>query len=606
MGNPYTIAVPQVNYAQDAQARANAYYLTQEAHAKQMEMAKQQAEIDSQKTLGRAILLASQGGSSSGGGSSPVSKTYDAADASSAPTDTSTEVNGDALGKPAAAGGGGNSLGGAAADSGATAPATAPMSSGGSGKPNPDFIGKTVQNAVAMGVMPQHIMAWQKQQLDAAKDLMSVAKDAREEHLKQTDELNGTLNAVLSLPPEKQEDGWQNAIKSAVAKGDLTQEDLQSGKVPLQFPGVDAVQHLVAGSQLYSAQVKQSLEMSKAEDEKTTAGARQTQANVAQTRLNAELPGIKAASDQKQQSFYTTNLAAAAKNGPAAYQAALDEVPSKIAKNFERAFPDPAQATPAAIMALGLSPDQAVTTGETKDYHGAELGIRGQELANQNIRTGIEREKSYREEKIYNQTYGEGANPALVGVEPKLRTQAASAAIKATTSYLKGQEMADQFETVLGLAQGGNKAAGANLPLVGVEAVNAIAGIKRINSAEIHQYGTAGDLYDKVIGEIKGWTEGVPLSKGVMEDIGKLHSALRANSTKSAQDQLDSINQTYRSNFQLPKVSKGSSDVQGGTPVKGQKVAGTVYSWTDKSGTHSVRFKGGDESNQNNYESVKQ
>lgn len=143
----------------------------------------------------------------------------------------------------------------------------------------------------------------------------------------------------------------------------------------------------------------------------------------------------------------------------------------------------------------------------------------------------------------------EGDNPALAGVPPAAVASATSAATKLDLDYAKAKASADSIETVLKLAGAGNKAAGANASLVGVGAVNAVNGIKRINSAEIAQYGTAGSLLDKIQGKLQDWTEGQPIPKDVLNDMRALHTALRQSSYQQYTDGLNSINQRYGAKF---------------------------------------------------------
>lgn len=136
----------------------------------------------------------------------------------------------------------------------------------------------------------------------------------------------------------------------------------------------------------------------------------------------------------------------------------------------------------------------------------------------------------------------EGDNPAFAGVPPAQAAATQSAAIKLDQEYSKAKASADSIKMVLDMAAQGNKAAGANAPLVGVGAVNAVNGIKRINSAEIAQYGTAGSLIDKIQGKLQGWTEGQPIPKDVLDDMQALHNELRKSSYQQYTDGLNSLN----------------------------------------------------------------
>jgi hypothetical protein len=137
-----------------------------------------------------------------------------------------------------------------------------------------------------------------------------------------------------------------------------------------------------------------------------------------------------------------------------------------------------------------------------------------------------------------------------VGVDPKLRTQVTKEAQKIGDEYLKAQEAADQMQSLIELTRTGNKAAGSNLPLIGVETLNAINGIKRINKDEIKQYGGAGSLYDKIVGKLEGAAIGQPIPADVLKDIETMHNTLRQGAESSYKTRLQGINDNYKSNFQ--------------------------------------------------------
>ena len=107
-----------------------------------------------------------------------------------------------------------------------------------------------------------------------------------------------------------------------------------------------------------------------------------------------------------------------------------------------------------------------------------------------------------------------GTNRAMTGAE------------KLDTEYNTARSTTEALGHILDLADKGNKAAGANVPLVGVETLNAINGIKRVNSMEISQYGSAGSLLDKIKGKLGSITEGKPIPQDVLNDIRELHESL--------------------------------------------------------------------------------
>ncbi len=164
------------------------------------------------------------------------------------------------------------------------------------------------------------------------------------------------------------------------------------------------------------------------------------------------------------------------------------------------------------------------------------------------------------QKKIFDQTYGPGANPALVGVAPNLRVQASANAQKAANEYRTASGAMETMGTFIDLAKKGNRAAGANLPVVGAETLQALNGIKRINKTEIENYAGAGSLLDKIQGRVGKLVSGQPIPADVLKDIEDLHKTLFENAAKNYNSKITDINHNYNSNF---------------TPVEGPKTSGS-------------------------------
>jgi hypothetical protein len=247
-----------------------------------------------------------------------------------------------------------------------------------------------------------------------------------------------------------------------------------------------------------------------------------------------------------------------------------------------------AKADLAARTAAGQAPiqpaeqariDQAkADAAQREKFQGQEIGLRQGEMA-------LSQAKNAREQKIYEQTYGEGSNEALRGVEPKLRTQAASAAQKAATDYVKASRSAEEMDNFIRMAREGNKAAYANMPVAGVLEITTANGTTRINRNELEAYGGAGSLFDKISGKITGAVSGAKIPKGVLDDIEKMHQAIKAGADHAYSQQVDAINQNYKSNFK--PVGNSSKGPQPGAVEGG------------------YRFKGGDPGKRENWEPVK-
>lgn len=160
-----------------------------------------------------------------------------------------------------------------------------------------------------------------------------------------------------------------------------------------------------------------------------------------------------------------------------------------------------------------------------------------------------------------------GDNPAIQRVPPAEVGSVMSQAQKLDEAAIKANATTEAIGKVLDLATSGNKAAGANVPLVGVGALNAVNGIKRINSAEIAQYGTAGSLLDKIQGKLQGWTEGQPIPQDIIDDMRTLHQMLGEQGYKTYTDSLNSLNDRTGSAFK-PNVAAPNIRQAPVTPIQ--------------------------------------
>lgn len=222
----------------------------------------------------------------------------------------------------------------------------------------------------------------------------------------------------------------------------------------------------------------------------------------------------------------------------------------------------------------------AATLAETAAYHRGELGLRA--AAND------------RENKVYEATYGSGSNPALQGVEPKMRSAAASQAQKAGTEYNQAQTAADEMKSIIDLARGGNKVAYAYAPTTGVLTINSANGVKRVNMAEIHSYAGAGSALDKVEGWLGKQISGESIPKDILDNMEQLHGQLSQNSYKTYQDKLQTTNNVYRSNF-----TPAAPPPAGGTATGGQKQSAGGYQAGHVYG--GLTYHGGDPKDQANW-----
>lgn len=285
----------------------------------------------------------------------------------------------------------------------------------------------------------------------------------------------------------------------------------------------------------------------------TTADARKKAADTGAERQANEAPGQIADATQKQVAALAPQLESAfAKGGLPAVQEMLDGQPHIVAKRFQNVT------AAGGFDAAALNPDQKITTDQ------AALNARNTEL-DRKITQGqgaerlrLEAQAQFLRQRTFDVTMDNAKKQGLLGVPPHLIGPASAAFEKAGNEFATASAAADTMQSLLDLAEKGNKAAGSNVPLVGVETLNAINGIKRINGAEIAQYGSAGSLLDELKGKLGKLTVGQPISADVLKDIRELHTeiAKQAGSTYARKTQV--TNQTYGSQF---------TPVQFGTPA---------------------------------------
>lgn len=155
-------------------------------------------------------------------------------------------------------------------------------------------------------------------------------------------------------------------------------------------------------------------------------------------------------------------------------------------------------------------------------------------------------------------------DPRLVDVPLNQHKDVLDKVQKIEDTHTAAETASDRINTALNLARSGNKEAQASASLIGVQALNELANVKRVNSAEIGAYGNAGSLIDSITGKIGKITEGKPIPDDVLNDMQALHTALSANSDPAYVRSLQSIDRTFNSKFVgSPQATSATS---GGKP----------------------------------------
>lgn len=393
-------------------------------------------------------------------------------------------------------------------------------------------------------------------QQDAAGSLAATVKSANNDPLLFTTLLQHAV-AAKHIDPAKVAPYIQQVQQSLEQDPTGKQASAMVGKITDQ---------LIAGSP----------EQQKLLSERTTAQAHQTEAATAAAAGTAKLPGEQAQSAQAVRANLAAQLGAAA--NPAEYQKILGAAPFEVAKEFDGKTPEQARK-------LGMTSEQQTQAGQAATNEADTQANRKAELSQGQQRIGIEKGRGAREQAIYDQTYGAGANTALQGVEPKLRTAATSAAQKAADDYGKAAAAQRDMQTFLDLAKSGNKEAHAYLSPEGVLTLNTSRGVTRVNRQEIEAYSGAGSLFDNIAAKVGKLTSGQSIPADVLSDISALHQQISNNSDTTYQQKLDSINQNYHSNFKpVPKVAAPAISTAPHVSTKAQFDAlpkGAIYTEDD-------------------------
>lgn len=352
-----------------------------------------------------------------------------------------------------------------------------------------------------------------------------------EQNLKLTSEshqqVGATLGAIKDAPPEARAALWQASVptlRKYQRPGDVP--------APAEYPGDTALDFLIGHNNHQLAMLNEA----KTKAETTEATAKGQQATAEAALAGAKTPGAQAESDiaQKRAAMLTNT-------SPESLDARVD------AELNPNNYTDP-----------GVKNEVALTNKNAKiaarahfdfgDLEGAHKAIDSAVDHIQQMTRGLATVRAEMPGKI-EQAGAIAAATAGIHEQYGERERARAEYQKSANTLAAAQTHAEEIQNVLDLAGGGNKAAGANVPLVGVGALNAVNGIKRINSAEIAQYGTAGSLLDKIQGKLGAWTEGKPIPQDVLEDMKTLHAQLAHSAPVQHSREVQVINRTYNTNY---------------------------------------------------------
>lgn len=443
-----------------------------------------------------------------------------------------------------------------------------------SGKPV-QFDGDKIVNLIAQGQQRRMAAESHAQEMQLGQQRIAQGQlAAREAQLKQHDDEVGTAayqqakgDPVATVKLMSQNGARPQAVQSTEKHfADIAEQKAKTGKDELdvkkytndQLLGLhDQAENLITTNpalyqqqwpQIYASAVKLDPEAAKHFDENTPATLAQIQSSKL-AHLTEDYM-IKSAQEKR--------AAAAAQRDvdlhPDKVRQVAAEAQSAEDKAAGRAPIQPHEQAQLDLQQRGLE-ETAAHNRATQDNAAALLRV-------SQGRLGVEQQHLGIAKQIYDQTYGSGANPALVGVEPKLRTAAATAAQKAADEYTKAVESTGNFKSIIDLARSGNKVAYSYAPTTGVMTINTANGVKRVNIAEIKSFGGAGSAIDRVEGWLGKQATGASIPKDILDNMEQVNKSVSDNAGTNYNTKLGGINQNYRSNFQPVKVAEQSKPIR--------------------------------------------
>lgn len=406
---------------------------------------------------------------------------------------------------------------------------------------------KTKQLARQYGADVTAIDAFDEAHQKLIDQRIAAGKSQNELAIQQHDQARAGLEQIRQIPDEQQKAQAYQQWLAGPAKQYLNPQEFAAWtQTHPQYTNDADLGMMSAALNTGSKVAEEANKRIEAQTKATEAGTQASREAREAERQAAELPGIKADAQRKQM---IAKAVEDAQKDPMAGSSAID---AALPPNVDALSNSAYKAAWSAAMRVG-NVDGAAKIVEAAANHAASISPAKQQfgvneaVAKAQAEAPIKVAESVAQAKAMN-----GTGPTS-NVPPHLAPTAIAAYNKAGQSLATAQTAAEEVQKVLDAAESGNKAAGANVPLVGVGALNAVNGIKRINSAEIHQYGTAGSLLDKIQGKLQGWVTGQPIPKDVLDDMRDLHKQLAEGAQVKHEREIQSINQSYGSSFQPMK-----------------------------------------------------
>ena len=211
--------------------------------------------------------------------------------------------------------------------------------------------------AAQLGVRPQTVVSFQQMLAQHRKAMTEADSSDLKLEAEKHDIARGQIHAVLDLPEEARAQSWPAMRAQGIQRGLFHESEL-----PEQYPGQAMAQSLMNSFARESARAKEINDQKNAAANQQRAQAATDQANLAQQRFDAQLPGIQAETEGKQLTLAAQTVQ------PIANQDQYDQwratLPEQIRSKVPVMF---SQAAVEIVRRMGISPGQAEQLDKTKE-----------------------------------------------------------------------------------------------------------------------------------------------------------------------------------------------------------------------------------------------
>jgi hypothetical protein len=405
-------------------------------------------------------------------------------------------------------------------------------------------------------VQPKTLDAVRQSQLAYQKDVQSQTEAQNKIRQDALGEINNTIGGLKTLPDLPTINGaLPGAIGNLQASGTFKRAGIDPSKIPQTI--TDPAQLNAFQAQIGGALAAHEKALA---DKKTIA---ETQKNAADAQLTQQKADL-----QKQ---FVDQFKSNPQAGPQIINKIIDP---KLDPATNQSYNGALQA------AMGLGDmDAAAKLIEAASSHAASLNAKlNPRVADMEVNTAARKAQAeigpHVSEAVQKQlAIAKTSSDALAGIaDPTIRRQAEQGFEKVSMDAMDKYSDAQKLQDFVKAAQSGNKAAGGLIPLVELRQI-----VNRVNNREMQAAGVPGDLADKAIAVVDGWTKGVPQSPEGLKAIADLSVVSQQAALRRYRGQVGVIQGVYKAkNLQPIDIQSLYQNGAGGSSTALPKGSGQV------------------------------